>query len=278
MLAQRMSTILPPLDAAGALEVATIHDAAGLRERELDRQPPFRAPHHTISQVALVGGGGVRPVVGEITLAHRGVLFLDELPEYRPSALDALRQPLEEGEVRIRRAGWIARYPCDTQLFAAMNLCRCGRTGVADGRPCSCSEVSRAAYRERVSGAILDRFDIRTRMRTTGSILDSAPTMTSEDARMRVARARARQHERWGSGVLNRTIVSVRDPRIALTRDAVARLDRIAVRDGGGGRAQRAVVRVARTLADLDDRDEVGLDDVLQAWDMSRTTLGASDD
>src|SRR5690606_33242974 len=118
MLAQRLPTILPPLDAATALEVATIHDAAGLRERGLDARPPFRAPHHTVSQQALVGGGGSRPIVGEVTLAHRGVLFLDELPEFRPSALDALRQPLEDREVRIRRAGWIARYPCRTQVVA----------------------------------------------------------------------------------------------------------------------------------------------------------------
>ncbi|MCW2962349.1 MAG: / ComM-related protein, partial [Thermoleophilia bacterium] len=263
---------------ATALEVATIHDAAGLRERELDDRPPFRAPHHTITQAALVGGGGLRPIVGEVTLAHRGVLFLDELPEYRPSALDALRQPLEDGEVRIRRSGWIARYPCDTQVIAAMNLCRCGRTGVVGGRKCTCTAASKAAYADRLSGAIVDRFDIRTRMRLTGSIMDERATMSSAEAAVVVASARARQAERWGAGRLNGSMSMVRDPRFQLRPVATQKVERIAMGPAGGGRAQRSVIRVARTIADIADRDHVELDDVLQAWDLCRTTLGAADD
>jgi len=276
MLAQRMPTLLPQLDGAQSLEVATIHDAAGLRERELDRHPPFRAPHHTVSQAALVGGGGLRPIVGEITLAHRGVLFLDELPEFRPSALDALRQPLEDHEVRIRRAGWIARYPCTTQLVAAMNLCRCGRTGVTGGLACSCSSTAREAYLNRVSGAIIDRFDIRARMRLSGSILDGEPAMDSAAAAALIARARERQRERWGPGVLNGTVSLVRDDRYRLRGDARRQLDGIVLKSSEGGRVQRAVLRVARTLADLEERDEIETDDVLQAFDMSRASIGAS--
>jgi len=273
MLAQRLPTILPPMRPDEALEVATIHDAAGLRERELEAAPPFRAPHHTISQQALVGGGGLRPIVGEVTLAHRGVLFLDELPEFRPSAIDALRQPLEEGEVRIRRAGWVARYPCRTQLVAAMNLCRCGNFGVA-GRDCTCGERSRMAYLQRVSGAIVDRFDVRVRMRPTGSVVEGTAAPASSVAAAEVARARARQRERWRGG-LNGEVVSSSDARFELLPDARRRLEQLSRTEADGGRAQRAIVRVARTIADLDERDGVERDDVLEAWDLCRATIGA---
>jgi magnesium chelatase family protein len=269
MLAQRLPTILPPLDPRTALEVATIHDAAGLRERELDARPPFRAPHHTVSQQALVGGGGLRPIVGEVTLAHRGVLFLDELPEFRPSAIDSLRQPLEDHEVRIRRAGWIARYPCRTQLVAAMNLCRCGRWGATTGAQCTCSERSRDAYGQRVSGAIVDRFDLRTRMRSTGSVLDAAPGLDSASAAVQVARAREVQLERWG-GRLNGEVSLSADRRFAMLPAAHGKLDSIA-RRAAGGRVQRAIVRVARTLADLDERAQVGVDDIIDAFDLCRS-------
>lgn len=274
MLAQRMPTILPPLDAHTALEVATIHDAAGLRERELDARPPFRAPHHTISQQALVGGGGARPIVGEVTLAHRGVLFLDELPEYRPSALDALRQPLEEHEVRIRRAGWVARYPCRTQLVAAMNLCRCGQWGATNGGSCTCPTTFRATYLQRVSGAIIDRFDIRTRMTLSGSIADSAPSVDSATAARRVDAARRAQLERWG-GRLNGEVAIVDDARFELDPRARARAEQFAQRTDGG-RTQRAMVRVARTIADLDERSGVCEDDVIAAYDMCRSTPGGA--
>jgi magnesium chelatase family protein len=276
MLAQRLPTILPPLDPRTALEVATIHDAAGLRERELDARPPFRAPHHTVSQQALVGGGGLRPIVGEVTLAHRGVLFLDELPEFRPSSIDALRQPLEDHEVRIRRAGWIARYPCRTQLVAAMNLCRCGYSGGTSGRACSCSEQSRQSYLQRVSGAIVDRFDIRTRLRMSGSILEGEATTDSATAAARVAIARERQLERWG-GRLNGEVSLTSDRRFELEPAARSRLEALA-RQSGGGRVQRAVVRVARTLADLDDRGSVAREHVLEAFAMCRTTPGGDRD
>jgi magnesium chelatase family protein len=276
MLAQRLPTILPPLDAHTALEVATIHDAAGLRERELDSRPPFRAPHHTISQQALVGGGGLRPIVGEVTLAHRGVLFLDELPEFRPSSIDALRQPLEDHEVRIRRAGWIARYPCRTQLVAAMNLCRCGHAGATSGRACSCSDQSRQSYLQRVSGAIIDRFDIRTRLRLAGSIVDGPSTTDSASAAARVAVARARQDERWG-GRVNGEIQMITDRRFEIDPGARRQLEAIA-RKADGGRIQRATVRGARTIAVLDDRDAVTREDVMGAYELCRTTPGGARD
>lgn len=272
MLAQRIPSILPRLEAATALEVATIHDAAGLRERELDAEPPFRAPHHTVSQQALVGGGGARPIVGEVTLAHRGVLFLDELPEFRPSALDALRQPLEDREVRIRRAGWIARYPCRTQVVAAMNLCRCGKLGATSGGSCTCTEVSKAAYMQRVSGAIIDRFDIRVRMRLTGSIVDGAATSDTATAAERVLRARTAQLARW-NGRLNSEITTIDDPRLCLDTGARMRMLKLA-RNAEGGRVQRAMVRVARTIADLAGRTQIEEFDVVTAYDLCRTSPG----
>ncbi len=272
MLAQRIPSILPRLDAATALEVATIHDAAGLRERELDAAPPFRAPHHTISQQALVGGGAARPIVGEVTLAHRGVLFLDELPEFRPSALDALRQPLEDREVRIRRAGWIARYPCRTQVVAAMNLCRCGQFGAVTGESCRCTDQARAAYLQRVSGAIIDRFDLRVRMHAPGAIIDGASVRDSANAAERVARARAIQLERWG-GALNAEATRIDDPRLQLAPDARERVERLG-RTARGGRMQRAIVRVARTVADLEASDRIELADVAAAAELCRTTPG----
>ncbi len=272
MLAQRMPSILPRLEAETALEVATIHDAAGLRERELDAAPPFRAPHHTVSQQALVGGGGTRPIVGEVTLAHRGVLFLDELPEFRPSALDALRQPLEDREVRIRRAGWIARYPCRTQVVAAMNLCRCGRWGAVSGAPCSCTEQARNAYLHRVSGAIIDRFDLRVRLRLSDAIIDAPPTSDSATAAARVQLARTRQADRW-SGRLNAELDVLDDPRLELASDARTQLVKFG-RSADGGRVQRATARVARTIADLDARDGVSADDIVMAYELCRSKPG----
>jgi magnesium chelatase family protein len=227
-----------------------------------------------VSAQALVGGGGARPIVGEVTLAHRGVLFLDELPEYRPSALDALRQPLEDHEVRIRRAGWVARYPCRTQLVAAMNLCRCGQWGATTGTPCSCPAASRASYLQRVSGAIVDRFDIRTRMSLGGSIALGDPATDSATAAARVADARQVQLERWG-GRLNGEVSALDDRRFELDPRARARVERLA-RRAEGGRTQRAMVRVARTLADLDRRDHVTEDDVVVAFDMCRSTPGGA--
>ncbi|MCW2950405.1 MAG: Mg chelatase ChlI [Thermoleophilia bacterium] len=276
MLAERLATVLPELDPATALEVATIHDAAGLRERTLELRPPFRAPHHTISTPALVGGGAIRPIVGEVTLAHRGVLFLDELPEFKPSAVDALRQPLEDHEVRIRRAGWVARYPCRTQLVAAMNLCRCGRDGATTGAACTCTDRAKEGYRQRVSGAIIDRFDLRVRLRPSASILSGTAASTTAEAVARVDAARMRQKKRWGGSVLNAHVSTAHDPRFGLGDSAREELIDLVGRHADGGRVQRATVRVARTIADLDGRDEVSNDDVLGAYDMCRTNVRGS--
>src|SRR6185312_7846910 len=160
MLARRLPALLPPLTAEEALEVTAIHSVAGLLSttRGLSRVRPFRAPHHTVSEVALVGGGdGPRP--GEVSLAHHGVLFLDELAEFRRSALEALRQPLEDGVVTISRAQVRATFPARLMLVCAMNPCACGYLGDGTAR-CACSVDRVRAYRSKMSGPLLDRIDL----------------------------------------------------------------------------------------------------------------------
>ena len=178
MLARRLPTILPPLTLDAALEVTKIHSAAGAAPAAgLVRARPFRAPHHSASAVALVGGGSPRTRPGEITLAHRGALFLDELAEFPPVVLDALRQPLEERVVRISRASGTTEFPADFLLVACCNPCPCGRVE-AD---CRCSDVQRARYLRRLSAPLLDRFDLR--LAVLGADPDAAPGPTSATVR-----------------------------------------------------------------------------------------------
>ena len=164
MLASRLPGLLPPLTPAEALEVAKIHSAAGLElpGSNLSLRPPFRSPHHSASAVSLIGGGGPRLRPGEVSCAHRGVLFLDELAEFPPGVLENLRQPLEEGRVVVCRASGAVSFPARFLLVGAMNACRCG----SDGSPgsCRCSDAARARYASRVSGPLLDRFDLRVRV------------------------------------------------------------------------------------------------------------------
>jgi magnesium chelatase family protein len=278
MLAARMPTVLPPLEMKQALEVATIHDAAGVIESTPTTERPFRAPHHTMTQQALIGGGSSKPVVGEVSLAHRGVLFLDELPEFRPTVLDALRQPLEHGAVLVRRAQWTVRYPAHAQLVAAMNLCRCGRFGTDSGDPCSCTAQARERYQQRVSGAILDRFDLRVRMsRPPGAVATLPPADSSSAIRMRVTEARARQNERWGGELANADIRIVTAKAFNLTHDAVHKLEGIVERLPVGGRWQSAVTRVARTIADLRHSDEVSASDIATAVSLA-LPVGGTDE
>ncbi|PYT10735.1 MAG: ATP-dependent protease, partial [Acidobacteria bacterium] len=196
MLARRLPGILPPLSLDESIELTCIYSAAGLlREPGLLRARPFRAPHHTISAVGLVGGGrGPRP--GEITLAHHGVLFLDEMAEFGRSTLDVLRQPLEDGVIVITRIGYAARMPCRFTLIGAMNPCPCGQLGRAE-RPCGCTPATVANYRSRVSGPLLDRFEIQVEVPPV-PITDhatAAPGETSSRLAARVAAARRRRED-----------------------------------------------------------------------------------
>lgn len=265
MLASRVPGLLPRLASVDALEVATIHDAAGVASAGISDIAPLRQPHHSISQQALVGGGSSRPVIGEVSLAHHGVLFLDELPEFRPTVLDALRQPLEERVVRIRRARWMVEYPASFMLVAAMNLCRCGRHGAREGAPCSCSRASVESYLHRVSGALMDRFDLRVRMDApTEALHRSTPAPSTQVLREQIDQARLIQQQRWGPGILNGHVAAT-TVDMQLDTHARHRLEQMVELGMLSARAQRSLLRVARTIADLDGSRQVRSDDISRA-------------
>jgi magnesium chelatase family protein len=247
MLARRLPGVLPPLEPGEALEVTRIHSVAGLvsPERPLITQPPFRAPHHSASMAAIVGGGqGPRP--GEATLAHRGVLLLDELPEFQRPALEALRQPLEDGVVAVARAAGAAIFPARFQLVGTMNLCSCGARG-DPGAECSCSPQRIAAFRDKLSRALLDRFDlVVTVPRPRAVELATRNGETSEPVRARVVAARAR-------------------PPAPRTHEADELLSRAVDRLPLSARGRARVARVARTIAALAGEDAVAAEHIAEA-------------
>ena len=260
MLAARLPGLLPPLDAREALEVSTIHSAAGgLENGRILRQRPFRDPHHSSSMTALVGGGQ-RISPGEVSLAHRGVLFLDELPEFQRPALEALRQPLEAGRVVIARANRHVTYPARFQLIAAMNPCRCGHIDEPD-RACNRAPRCAADYRRRLSGPLLDRFDLFVDVPRVAAadLALPPPAETSGMVAERVARARERQTARHGAGLLNAQVEGARLAEVAGPDDGGADLLRAASeRLRLSARGYHRVLRVARTLADMDAKERVG--------------------
>ena len=257
MLARRLPGIMPPLTREEALEVTRIHSVAGLLPpgEPLVVRRPFRAPHHTISSPGLVGGGGT-PRPGEVSLAHLGVLFLDEFPEYRISALEGLRQPLEDGEVTISRRLTSVTYPARLMLVAAMNPCPCGFNG-DQGRECVCRGYRLAQYRSRLSGPLLDRIDLRVEVARVlpRDRREKRRSDSSAVVRERVVLARARQVARLaGSGVYANSHMSSRQLRrfCPLEPAASAKLDLAYDRMHLSARAADRVVKVARTIADLE--------------------------
>jgi magnesium chelatase family protein len=251
MLARRLIGILPRLEVSEAIETAMLWAAAG-RRRGLDTTPPFRSPHHTASKAALVGGGSGNPVPGEVSLAHRGVLFLDELAEFPRGHLDTLRQPLEEGVVSVARRGMSVDFPATFQLLAATNPCPCGFHG--DGRrPCDCRPALRWRYRSRISGPLLDRFDLIVRVgRVEAGEYAGRPGEPSAEVAIRVEEARAAQIVR---GQVNRRLA----PGTDLLESATAK-GMVAAGVGAAlltARGADRVRRVARTIADLAGVDQV---------------------
>ena len=280
MLAQRLPGLLPPLAAERALESTLVHSAAGLPlpPGGLITEPPFRAPHHTATMVAMVGGGSSALRPGELSLAHGGVLFLDELAEFPPSVLDGLRQPLEERVVRISRARVSVSLPADVVLVGATNPCPCGGGGAGrDGRPgdCQCGETARLRYLRRLSGPLLDRFDLRIVIGRASpeELLGSRGGETSAAVRLRVVAARARASDR---GIpRNGEIPAHRLDEVApLTHAAVAVLRNELERGRLSGRGLHRVRRVARTLADLDGDHDVIDDEMVQAALGLRAPIG----
>ena len=265
MLARRLATVLPSLTRNEAIEVTKIHSVAGLHAGgELVEERPFRAPHHTVSAAGLVGGGSP-PSPGESTLAHRGVLFLDELSEFARPALEALRQPLEDGRVTIVRGQRTVVFPTRCMLVAASNPCPCGD----GGSRCRCSAADLSRHRRKLSGPLLDRVDIAVAVaRPTAAALRAQACPPSAIVRARVEAARERQVVRLGEhGIACNAQIPPGDLRTlaAATPAALDLLSRLHDRQALSARGQARVLRVARTLADLAGRDRVSPEDVLAA-------------
>jgi magnesium chelatase family protein len=270
MMAKRAAGILPPLTFDEALEVTAVHSVAGLLApgSGLVRARPFRAPHHTVSNVALAGGGS-NPRPGEISLAHHGVLFLDEMPEFSRHALEVLRQPLEDGVVRIARAQRTAVFPARFVLIGAMNPCPCGFLG-DPRRACRCTPIEVDRYAARLSGPLRDRIDLTVNVSALPSeeLLDSARSEPSAAMRARVEHARARQLAR--SDAAKATVNALLQPRelravCALPNGATRLILDAAERLGLTARSFDRILRVARTIADLDGMDAVARDHVAEA-------------
>ncbi len=256
MLAQRLPGLLPPLQEEEALEIAAIHSVAG-RQIHHWQQRPFRQPHHTASAAAMVGGGS-QPRPGEISLAHHGVLFLDELPEFPRSVLEVLREPLEYGEILIARANAQVNYPARFQLVAAMNPCPCGHAG--DTRqPCRCKPEQIRRYRDRLSGPLLDRIDLHVPVPALPQgdvIAPAAQSESSNEVRQRVCAARERQWARAGKS--NAALATREVERLCvLTAEQRTLMAQAMEKLGLSARAYHRVLKVARTIADLAESDGI---------------------
>jgi magnesium chelatase family protein len=270
MLAKRLPTVLPPLEFEAALELTKIHSVAGLTGRSgLVSRRPFRAPHHTISDAGLIGGGSV-PRPGEVSLAHHGVLFLDELPEFDRYTLEVLRQPLEDQQVTISRAAMSLTFPASFMLAAAMNPCPCGHWG-DPVRECRCTPLQIQRYVGRVSGPLLDRIDIHidvpaVRFRELKG--EAPPSESSAEMRVRVIEARRRQRERLrGEGLFANAQMSPRLIRRHCRLDAEGErvLESALKRLGLSARAYDRILKVSRTIADLEGVEELRTKHVAEA-------------
>ncbi len=280
MLARRIPSILPPMSVEEALEVSRIHSVAG-REKgggTFVTTRPFRAPHHTASSIGILGGGA-HPVPGEVSLAHRGVLFLDEFAEFPRSTLETLRQPLEDGHVGVSRAAAACDYPSRFMLVAAMNPCPCGYFN-DETRECRCTQSQILKYQRRVSGPLLDRIDIQVGVYAVPARdLDALePGEPSAAIRERVVAAREMQKARYAgqSGVVTNADAKSRDLKdiCKLTDAAVARLRRTMEELSLSARAYDRILRVSRTIADLAGKDAVSEEDIMEASSYRKLDAG----
>ena len=270
MIAQRIPSILPPLSFEEAIETTQIHSIAGLLPEgvALLRRRPFRAPHHTVSAAGLSGGGS-NPRPGEISLAHNGVLFLDELPEFARGTLEVLRQPMETGQVTISRAGGSVTYPSRVMVVAAMNPCPCGYYGHPT-RPCTCSPTAIRKYLGRVSGPLLDRLDIQVEVDPVRyeELSDATPGESSAAIRERVIAARSRQQRRlarFGVPCNAQIPASALAEACPLTPAADRILKAAFERMNLSGRAYDRILKIARTIADLDGSERLDTPHITEA-------------
>jgi len=271
MLAQRLPSILPPMSFEEALETTKIYSVAGLtgRDKPLIFTRPFRAPHHSISDAGLIGGGQI-PKPGEVSLAHNGVLFLDEFPEFKRNIIDLLRQPMEDGKVTISRATITLTYPAKFMLVAAMNPCPCGYLGSSQ-KPCTCTTTQVIRYQSKISGPVLDRIDIHIDVPAVSykELSSHRKNMeTSEEIRNRVVKARQRQIDRYyGEPIacnahLSPSLIEkycpITNQGHRLLKEAMERLNLSA-------RAYHRIIKVARTIADLEDSENISEDHLLES-------------
>lgn len=267
MLAKRLPTILPPMTFDESIETTKIHSVAGMLDKAnpIVTVRPFRSPHHTISSVGLSGGGTI-PKPGEISLAHNGVLFLDELPEFKRDAMETLRQPLEDGTVTVSRVSGTVTYPSNIILVAAMNPCPCGYYG-HPSKPCTCSQNAVHKYLNKISGPLLDRLDLHIEVPPVDykALSDKSQGETSAQIRERVNRARAIQVERYkGTGInCNAQLTpALLRKHCIMTDEASAYLSRSFDAMGLSARAYDRILKVARTIADLKGNNEIQKDDI----------------
>ena len=269
MLSKRLSTILPPLSLDESLETTRIHSVAGLLNtgQSLIATRPFRSPHHTISNIAMVGGGtALRP--GEVSMAHKGVLFMDELPEFQRNTLEVLRQPVETGTITISRASGTVEYPSEIMLVGAMNPCPCGYF-TDPKRECKCSDFTIQHYISRVSGPLLDRIDIHVEVPAVDfeSLSGEKTGPTSSEYGECVRQARSIQLERFGSPVTTNATMSGNDVEANCVLDAdCSTLLRQAMENMGlSARAYTRILKVARTIADLEGSQEIQIEHLSEA-------------
>ena len=265
MLAKAMCGILPNLDHREVLEVTHLHSLGGNQLSDIIVTRPFRSPHHTASTIALIGGGST-PKPGEASLAHRGVLFLDELPEFSHGALEALRQPLEDGSVTISRARDSATYPAEFILVATQNPCPCGYFGTS--KPCSCSAAVIAKYQKRVSGPILDRIDLHLAVNDVDHkhLLDSKKRSETEVIKHRVAEAYSIQKRRFNGARFNSSMTNKEIRELAqLTAAAKELLDNAASKLSISARSYVRTIKVARTIADLENSQQINPEHISEA-------------
>lgn len=269
MLAKAFAGILPKLSFTESIEVTGIHSIAGTLSETFIINPPFRSPHHTSSYVSLVGGGAV-PRPGEITLAHRGVLFMDEFPEFDRRVIESLRQPLEDKLISVARAKGTSQFPANFILVAAMNPCPCGNYGFR-GKACTCSALSLARYRRKLSGPIMERIDLWLEVdRISPDELSKKKSIIkeSDEIRKKIQSARAIQAKRFeGKKILKNSEMSTRDmvTHVRLENDALNTLNLATQRLGFSPRVYHKLIKVARTIADLDESENIKNIHILEA-------------
>ena len=279
MLSKRLPSILPKLTREEALEVSQIYSVMGLltAKEPLVTRRPFRSPHHTISNAGLAGGGS-NPKPGEISMAHKGVLFLDELPEFRKDTLDMMRQPLEDGQVTISRVSGAVTYPAEFMLVCAMNPCKCGWYGDPSGR-CTCSEQAVQNYRSRISGPLLDRIDIVVEVPAVHfeDLRARAEAEPSSEVKKRVDAARERQHARFGGdgNLCNARMGPDEMRKYCALDEASAQLMKQAFEAMGlTARSYDRILKVARTVADLDGSETIQPQHIAEAIQYRAVNLG----